>query len=55
MEYEGYEVSQDEDGTWRVEIGDKVIGVGYSSQETAQESVDARRRRRLFIGRDPVG
>lgn len=55
MEYEGYEIVEDGDGTFRVTIGDKVVGVGYSSAETAQESVDARRRRRTILGKDPVG
>lgn len=55
MEYEGYEITADEDGTYRVVIGDKVVGVGYSSEETAQEAVISRRRRRTILGKDAVG
>lgn len=55
MEYEGYEITADEDGTFRVVIGGKVVGVGYSSEETAQEAVNSRRRRRQVLGKEPVG
>lgn len=55
MEYEGYEIIEDGDGTFRVVIGDKVVGVGYSTEETAQEAVISRRRRRTILSKDPVG
>jgi hypothetical protein len=55
MEYQGYEIAQDEDGTWRASVGDKVVAVGLSTQEVAQLAVDGRRRNRERLGLDPVG
>lgn len=55
MDYQGYKITKDTDGTWRAAVGDKVVVVGCSTKEVAQEHVDGRRRLRTVKGLEPAG
>lgn len=53
--YNGYKITKDKDGTYRVAVGDKVVNVGLRSEEYAKLAVDARRTKRARMGLEPAG
>ena len=56
MDYQGFTVEQENDETtFRVLVGEKVVSVGLPDAETAKAAVDERRRKRERAGLDPVG
>jgi hypothetical protein len=55
MEYLGYTITQDEDNTFRITVGEKVVSVGLNNEDDAKLAVETRRSRRERLNLDPAG
>lgn len=55
MTFEGYTIAKEDDGTYKVSVGDKVVNRYLSSNDAAKQAVRTRIEKRRAKGLEPAG